>query len=115
MSLAVSSTVLKKMPIDLRDTSVHGDSFKMFPQRQTAYSASRAFRGQGDTISNLGAPRTMTTANDMVSLGRFVSTVDTLVHDLDGQNFMLAVNLRESRETEHRIRAFVLMKVSLNV
>ena len=113
--LVFSGTVLKKMPIDLCDTSVHGDSFDNCPPRQTAYIASRAFRGRGDTIRNLGAPRMMTTADDMVSLGRFVSTIDTLVHDLDGQNFMPAVNLHESQETEHRIRAFVLMKVSLNM
>ena len=109
--LVDSGTVLKKMPINLRDTSVHGDSFENYPSRQTAYNASIAFRNQGNTF---GAPRRMTTADGMKGLERFVSTIDRLVHDLDGQNFILAVNLREVRETEHRIHVFALTKVSMN-
>ena len=114
MMLVVPGTGLKKMPIDLRDTDVHGVSFENLPSRQIVYNASRAFRNRGSTIGALGAQRTMTTADDMKNLERFVTTMDTFVHDLDGHNWTLAVNLRESRETEHRLRVFVLLKVSLH-
>ena len=52
----------------------------------------------------------MTTADDMKGLERFVSTTETLVHDLERQNFMLADNLREARETVFKLRVFVLKK-----
>ena len=104
MMRVVPGTSLKNMPIDLRDTDVHGDSFENFPSRQIVYNASRAFFNRGSTIGALRAQRTMTTADDMKSLERFVTTMDTFVHDLDGQIFLLAVNPRKSRETEHRLR-----------
>ena len=56
----------------------------------------------------------MTTADSMKGLERFMNTLDTFVHEQDGHNVFLAVTLCESRETEHRLRAFVLLKVSLN-
>ena len=109
--LVVPGTSLKKMPTDLRDTDVHGDSFENFPSGQMVYNASRAFFNKG---SHIGLPRTMMTAGDMKSLELFVTTMDTFVHELDGQNFSFAVNLRKSRKTEHRLRAFVLLKVGLH-
>ena len=113
MVLVVSSKVLKKVLIDLRDTSVHSDSFENLSPRKTTYNASRAFRNRGGTKSNIGAPRKMATVDDIKGLERFVSTINTLVHDLERQNFMLADNLRKARETEFKLRAFVLKKVSL--
>ena len=106
-----SHTSLNKMPIDIHDTSVHGDSFENLPSRQMVYNASRAFHNKG---SHIGALRTMTTAGDMKGLEWFVTTMDTFVHELDRQNFSLVVNLRKLRETEHRLHAFILLKVSLN-
>ena len=111
MMRVVPGTSLKNMPIDLRDTDVHGYSFENLPSRQIVYNASRAFCNKG---SHIGVPRTMTTADDMKSLERFVITMDTFVHTLDGQNFSPAVNLREPRETEHMLRAFVLLKINLH-
>ena len=84
--LEISGTSLNKMPIDICDTSVHGDSFEYFPSRQTVYNASRECFDKG---SRFGAPRTMTTADDMKGLEQFVTAMDTFVHELDGQNFPL--------------------------
>ena len=106
----ISGKVLREPPLDLSDTRVHGECFDNLPSRKKAYNASRAFRTRGGTISIIGAPRTMTTADEMKGLERFVSTTETLVQDLERQNSMLADNLRESRETESKLRVFVLQK-----
>ena len=56
----------------------------------------------------------MVTDNDMSDVARYKKKVEKFVGEVDLQNFLLAANLRKSRETEHKLCAFICTKVRMN-
>ena len=56
----------------------------------------------------------MINANGMGDVVCFVKKAEECIEELDRLAFWIAVNLRQSREDEHRLCAFIRTKVSVN-